>query len=455
MRTTYVKQNDNDKYVLVDCNGTLIVDREFEMLDKPIAGTDWTVFAENRHLGVINDKGEIIVPAIYNGMSPFRDCFLVVKDNVSFFINLKNEKMSPDYVFKKFVGNEWPCDARDVLLICILEDEYFGINAYGDVLLANGKNKMEFVEGGYIAAYGEKNCTIYDLKGNKVAKFKTPRGFGSIELCRMPYATFFSKPDSIGVLDINTGEVVINAKYEYVKILKGGDFYAMTKDDKYHFIDKLGRKLMGGAKFDKVYELNDDVIVMEANGKYFYTYTDNIKKETCVDYKGMLYTADGRIVLKQSEQNGEETSNDLVGLLAKMVGTGRENVSEKEIEDVFIKMSDSILNDTIIKAGCEDRVLYTDSENTISDSLNIVFEEGVKKIGEGWVWTDEKKDGASKFRTITLPSTIEEMAPNAFRDTIYTIRRILVPEECIEKYKAMMCEEVAKLVEPLKEEKDK
>ena len=92
----------NSQYISYNLKNKIIlnVDETYKINEKIV------VFSKNNKFGIMNYKGEIVIPNDFDEISTFIDkIFIGAKDSKYSLYNLKNKKVSDDYDFIEQIGN--------------------------------------------------------------------------------------------------------------------------------------------------------------------------------------------------------------------------------------------------------------------------------------------------------------------------------------------------------------
>lgn len=98
----FILKEEDGQYISYDLKEKIIlnIDKIYKINEKMVA------FSEKNKFGIMNYKGEIIIPNTFDEISTFIDrLFIGAKDSKYSLYNLKNEKISKDYDFIEQIGN--------------------------------------------------------------------------------------------------------------------------------------------------------------------------------------------------------------------------------------------------------------------------------------------------------------------------------------------------------------
>ena len=219
--------------------------------------------------GYITNKGELIIPPIYEDCYPFSDNLGIVKDpadkNISYFLNIKGEKIIPEpskfvlheifgygldlilfedglipykNIEKKFdmkYGNHevWTYGYLNTSGRIVIPAKYVQVTVFNDGF-AIGKTEIKPVDGKPEAKY-----YIIDTKGKEIPlKVNVPESVTYMMNVPPFYfkhfseglASFKTTDDKMGYID-TMGNVAIQPKFESVGYFIGGLAWARTSDD--------------------------------------------------------------------------------------------------------------------------------------------------------------------------------------------------------------------------------
>lgn len=146
---------------------TLNIDEVYKVNEKIL------IFSNENKFGIMNYKGEIIIPNIFDEISTFIDkIFIGYKEQKYSLYNLKNEKISDDYDFIEQIGNnEYKGGNNEIGNYAFLsahistEDKYENIRKYDEfIYIGELKNDTSDV-------IEVKSKSIKNLKNDDVEKY--------------------------------------------------------------------------------------------------------------------------------------------------------------------------------------------------------------------------------------------------------------------------------------------
>lgn len=209
--------------------------------------TDAYAFEENKKFGFKNAKGEILIPAKYDGAWGFSEGLAMVKLNGKFgFIDEDDDVIIP-------IKYDEAMHFSEGLARVQVDKKYGFIDQKGNSVISPIYEKAEsFAEGLTPVAFVDKYGFI-DKKGNVVIDFKYggAQGFnkGLAPVCR---TSFFS--DDCGLID-KTGKEITLFKYDYISSLIN-EMREVMSNSKYGFLDKSGREVIA-PKYDTTTYFDD------------------------------------------------------------------------------------------------------------------------------------------------------------------------------------------------------
>lgn len=437
------------RYMIVDVDGKQIGDKEYENINPFETELGLAVFKRNGKEGVVNTSGEEIIPAMYDSVQLEANCAFVSDGEKAFFVNAKNERISEDIETNiKTIGrNRAAKDAKEILFALRDKDTdtEWAINGYGEVIIPKDKHYLNINDNGYLTVFRNNILKIYDSYGKLKKELKWPYNSNPLLTSDLKYFEVDTMEGS-GIISFD-GEVIVEPKYE-LALVTAEDVFQVSTGEKSYCIGPNGKKYFDGKGFDMIEQASSKVLLMKDGEEWYHADTQEMELHRCLEYKDILYTHDGKTFITPKDiKRGDD---ELLKMMLRLK-SGSANVDKEEIIDVLERAGEKMMRETIVRAGCENKASDEDSwdDELGRLSANIRFEEGVTKIGEGWGHSTSEYNCYTPEYTITLPSTIEEVAPNAFKDYIPVIYAILAPSECLERYKKMFMPELANKFKPL------
>jgi hypothetical protein len=238
--------SNDDLFGVIDKNGNLIIECEYDKIvptnvdkywclldgswvllnnqskiiaksnyDDLVPAVEGLCYAKKNNLcGVINDKGEEIIPVVYENILPFNDELTAVFDNGNYiFYNKLGEKkdfpqierIRIDYNTGNWLLNEGAINVRINGQNCFLNTDGIVIGNFYAPHLYSFSN-------GYTSVNSDSTNGIMDLKGNIYFN-------NQYDYVNEPVNGLFSviKDNFYGVINID-GEIIIPIKYDYLSI---------------------------------------------------------------------------------------------------------------------------------------------------------------------------------------------------------------------------------------------
>lgn len=149
---------ENDEYLSYNLKDKLVlnIDEVYKINEKIL------IFSKDNKFGIINYKGEVIVPNDYDEISTFVDkTFIGLKSLKYSLYNLKNEKISNDYDFIEQIGdNEYRGGYNEVGNYAFLSKEISTEDKYENIKKIN-----EYI---YIGELNNNTSDIIELKSKLI-----------------------------------------------------------------------------------------------------------------------------------------------------------------------------------------------------------------------------------------------------------------------------------------------
>jgi hypothetical protein len=245
----------------------------------------------NNKVGVINEKGKIIIPLIYDAIDALGDICAVYKNNKYGYINSNGKVIVPvenDYVDKRYsyinsngkIGpaeNEYidkPDFFNDVCGLNVYESSLSLLCRNGKFGFANKKGRVvtsikyddverRYLGGAFVSI--NKKCGYVNEKGKEVipARFDIPISKMSDYFDEGLFV--YKENNKWGAID-TTGVNIIEPKYDSMTSFTWGFSIATIGRDSY-IIDKKG-KASKTLKYDKIIHCRARIALVSINGKW-------------------------------------------------------------------------------------------------------------------------------------------------------------------------------------------
>lgn len=260
---------------------------------------------ENNKVGLINLKGDIVLPAIYDDISIYngnqkRDRIIIHQDSMFGFLDLKlNVLFQPIYT-KGSLINERYLQAYNKAGKCGL------INENGDILIDFKFDNLRLIHDtmyvGFDYSYDLRNkkyfavgCIIYDKNFKQITQIKN---YDQIEYNGIK--RFIVKKDNkFGVLNYN-GEVIVPLEYDNLTP-QNGDYYVF-KDNKSGMINLEG-KIVLPIEFERNTFFYGQAIYVIQNG-LIGVYTDEYKLIAKPQFKYKYWDMGKYVLVKEDGTKG-------------------------------------------------------------------------------------------------------------------------------------------------------
>ncbi len=324
----------NNKVGLIDKNYKQTVLLEFDMIytfynHKAVA-------KKNSKFGLIDTKGNTLIPFIYDNLVYLGDLCVATKNKKQGLISLKNEilldfkydkiqrlgKTHLKLISKDKVGLA-SLDGK-LILMPVLDD----ITEFGNTNFFKIKRKNKYYlakkSNGHIISFGYKH--LWYLKGENLSKYSNDGKLWGLldENAKELSPAMYSQIDSfyhVGNTDLYISQVKKDGKYGLIgvngqKIAKAiydniqniyfhnfGYFFILRKGKKAILINEKGKKGKKFSNFEKLKDFNTRLALMaiKTNGKYkvFDTNANQVLKREFEDFKNN-YTKNKKALIKEN-----------------------------------------------------------------------------------------------------------------------------------------------------------
>lgn len=327
----------------------------------------------NQKWGVINQTGEIIVPAEYSQMITIpdskTDIFICVYD-VDYtkstyktkVLNSKNEEKFTNYDLVEAIEN---FDTNNILwyeegVLKVKKGNLYGLIDYtGKEILPVEYTNIDALEGIKNSLIIEKNNQVglCDNKGNIIINPE----YKEIKPIEDDYKNGYIVIDSdnkYGIIDF-TKRVVLEAKYEEIKSVASSNIYIVKENGTLKVINTTGETLTEG-NFDDIKQINDENIVFIKNNKYGIM-NANGEIKVKAEYDDIQYAFSDNFIAKKNGKYGIiNTSNETmlpfqysiisyrkeggfveVGMLDNITTQILNDKLEKKLEGILVEVNES------------------------------------------------------------------------------------------------------------------
>lgn len=277
----------------------------------------------NEKWGVINQTGNIVIPAEYNQMITIPDSkvdlFICVYDvnyeNNTYktkVIDSKNEEKFTNYDLVEAIEN---FDTNNILwyeegVLKVKKGDLYGLIDYtGKEILPIEYTNIDALQGIKNSLIIKKNDQVglCDNKGNIIInpEYKEIKPVG--DDYKNGYIVI-SNENKYGLIDF-TKKVVLEAKYEEIKNVASSNIYIVKEDGKLKAINATKDTLIE-EKFDDIKQINDENLVFVENNKYGII-TTNGEIKVKAEYEDIQYAFSNNYIAKKNGKYGIiNTSNE-------------------------------------------------------------------------------------------------------------------------------------------------
>ncbi|HWZ21127.1 MAG TPA: WG repeat-containing protein [Cytophagaceae bacterium] len=275
----------DNKWGFIDRNGKEIVQPTYRYAGRFFQGRSW-VMDSKRLLGVVNKKGKLIVPIIYNFFDEYEEDRHAIgaiwqKPSLYQFIKRNGKTIlltGYDYVMGL-------AQNRSV----VRKDSLAGyINKKGKLIIPTMYYEAFFFSEGIAYVSKDSIKSIINRKGRELFRLQY-----SIDPCLAQYSCSrlaVRKGNKWGYID-KKNNVVIDFSYDFANQFKRG-VASVKQGDKWFFIDKAGNKISECKYAENRFE---NFSTLDDIGYYFYDELCLVKyqgKEGYIDIKGTEYWQD-------------------------------------------------------------------------------------------------------------------------------------------------------------------
>lgn len=248
-----LKFEKNGKYGLIDFEGKIIVEAEYDKIYALSGIKDTLIIEKDGKKGLINNKtSEIIIDTKYVDIIAISDKHedgYIVKNSENKFgviANDKTEVLSEKYDdIKRVTGNGY--------YVVVENGKAEVIDKYGNIILDEGFDSVESIQLDNFIIIKNGKYGVIDKEGNTIIapEYENIK-FGSVD------SFIAQKNGKTGIIK-KDGTEIINYEYERISYIENADFFQAEKDNfKTDIIDR---------NFSKVLE---DIIISEINSELGY-----------------------------------------------------------------------------------------------------------------------------------------------------------------------------------------
>lgn len=276
-------RNDEGLYGLKTEDGNTVVEAKYEVIH--YCGVDgWFIFSakENgaRREGIMNAKGEILLPAKYVDIGHFKDGHSIIKeaikeDKIMYVVKYQYGIMNSNFeiVLKPQYQNIKAVPKANTFIV--KKDDKCGmIDISGKVLIDPSYDNLTgtgYSEYDYIIAHKDDKYGLINIAGKVVIAPKYEKG--KAEVNDAGWCVMYN--GKWGMVDFNDKKL-IDFKYDDIRVIKhsyhteNDKIYARVKNGKlYGAVDEKGNEIVP-FEYQHIGYYSEDYIVVKKGGKYGY-----------------------------------------------------------------------------------------------------------------------------------------------------------------------------------------
>lgn len=292
-----LKFEQNGKYGLIDFNGKLILNAEYDDI-YALEGITKNIIIEKDGLkGLVNTSmGEVIIKPEYSEISTLTETYengYIVKQNGKYGIISADAKIifEPTYdEIKNVTSNGY--------YAVIQSGKTTLINTSGETILSEGFDSIEEINGENLTIRQNGSYGVMKLDGTTVVS-------GEYEDLRYIYSTYYiaKKDGKYGVIS-TSGDTMVDFSYTSMEYIKTADFLQADKENyKTDLMDREFRKVLEDVIVSEL-NLEDGYIRVREDNEYFY-YNFKFEKKTNQE----VLTTSTLFLVKEFGKYGYENKN--------------------------------------------------------------------------------------------------------------------------------------------------
>lgn len=287
-----------DGYTLIDKSGKILLGKIYAGLMVSSSELIEIYDKETKKYGYINNRGEIVIPLIYDNATYFENGVAFVKINEKYRIIDTNGKSRYEKTY------DYATAFIEGIALVINNDKYGFVDETGKEIITCIYDKaVDFYNGKTIVIQDNKEYII-DKSGNILSEIKTKY---TIEEYNGKFILIRNKTGKLGLLDLEN-KIVSLPIYDSIGCFENNYAVVGNENDEYGLIDKTGKEIIPLKYLELINFGEDGFIYAEENefGEKKYGFMDKkLKKITKAKYDYASGYNDGYAVIIDNLTNGK------------------------------------------------------------------------------------------------------------------------------------------------------
>lgn len=324
-----------DKWGFIDRSGNVITPIKYSYIaDFSRSGFTYCIY--NGKYGMLNIKGNEIIPAVYTGRSYFTTGYIkMYQGDTNCYFDTLGHNITEATVLN--MGN-----TRGEFTLIKTGEKYGLKDSFGKIITKRPYSSISQFNDNYAVVSLDYKYGVIDKNGNEVI----PLAYNNIDGIT-DNVTAFLLNDKYGIMDIS-GKILVQPTYGELSRYTDNLFLATLNSQK-SIIDKNGKEIVPAGKYSRIEYFQEGMAVVEANGKK--GFIDTLGNEIIpLQYEDILYFRNG---LAKVKINGKYGFIDKTG---KMVVQPKYNYVQGDYKEDVVGVADGFTyypTTYIDKAGLE------------------------------------------------------------------------------------------------------